>query len=84
MNEERRLSKTEASLGLSLIGGLLVTLAAAYIHQLDAPVPVHPFDPDRRAAEAAADGPSTAVERTAYRPEWLSSQTDSAPQPQLR
>ena len=70
MIEERRLSKIEASLGLSLIAGLLVALGGAYVYQLDEPPPVTPPDPNWVSATPIAPA-STAVEQTASRPEWL-------------
>ena len=42
MIEERRLSKTEARLGLSLIAGLLVALGCVVVDRLrDAPTATH-------------------------------------------
>ena len=76
MSEERRLSKTEASLGLSLIAGLLVALGFAYVYQLDTPPPVDAARSELGLGTAAMPPAKTAVERTAYRPEWLSSQSD--------
>jgi hypothetical protein len=75
MSEERRLSKMEASLGLTLIAGLLAALGFAYVHQLDTPPPATLPDPNWVSAQATPPA-KTAVERTAYRPEWLPSQTD--------
>jgi hypothetical protein len=73
--EERRLGKLEATLGLSIIVALLVALGFAYIYQLDSPVKVTPPDPNWASAQMRQPGESP-VERTAYRPEWLSSQQD--------
>lgn len=78
MIEERRLSKTEAGLGLSLIAGLLVALGVAYVYQLDSPPPVTPPDPNWVSAQPAPV--TTAVEQTAYRPEWLPARSDNPPQ----
>lgn len=77
MIEERRLSKTEATLGLSLIAVLLVGLVCAYIVQLDEPVAAVPLDPQWESAQSTARS-STAIEQTAYRPTWLSPQSDEA------
>lgn len=78
MIEERRLSKTEASLGLSLIAALLVALGGAYVYQLDEPTPVTPPDPNWVSAHPAPPA-KTAVEQTAYRPEWLPPRGDEQP-----
>jgi hypothetical protein len=83
MIEERRLSKTEASLGLTLIAALLLGLGWAYVYQLDEPAPLTPADPHWAAAKPAAVT-STAIEQTAYRPEWLSPQGDEPPATFLR
>lgn len=77
MNEERRLSKTEASLGLAFIAVLLAGLGWAYFHQLDAPPTVTKPDPNWAAAKAEIRKDS-AIERTAYRPLWLESQNEEA------
>jgi hypothetical protein len=71
--EERRLGKLEATLGLSLLAALLIALGGAYIYQLDAPVPIVPPDPNWRSAQTVP-APTSPVQQTAYRPEWLSSQ----------
>jgi hypothetical protein len=76
MIEERRLTKTEASLGLTLIGGLLIALGCAYVYQLDSPPPVTPPDPNWVSAQPASA--KTAIEQTAYRPEWLSAESEAA------
>jgi hypothetical protein len=78
MNEERRLSKTEASLGLSLIASLLIALGGAYVYQFDKPTPITSTDPNWVSAQPAAPS-SNAVEQTAYRPEWLPQQGDDSP-----
>ena len=75
MNEERQLSKTEASLGLAFLAVLLCGLGWAYVNQLDAPPTVTKPDPNWAAAKAEIRQ-DRAVERTAYRPEWLSSQSE--------
>ena len=75
MSEERQLSKTEASLGLSLIAALLVGLGGAYVYQLDSPPAVTTPDPNWVSQQPAAPS-TTAIEQTAYRPLWLPSQTD--------
>lgn len=75
MSEERQLSKTEAGLGLSLIAALLVGLGWAYVFQLDTPPAVTPPDPHWISQQHAANS-TTAIEQTAYRPEWLSAQSD--------
>lgn len=77
--EERALGKLEASLGLSLIAALLVGLVWAYVFQLDAPVPVTQPDPNWRSAQVEPV-PDAAVKQTAYRPEWLSSESDEPQQ----
>lgn len=76
MDEERRLSTTEAILGLTLIAGLLLALVGAYIYRFDAETPIVPSDPNWAAAEPA---PSTRaaqqpVEQVSYRPIWLAPQ----------
>jgi hypothetical protein len=76
MIEERRLTKTEASLGLTLIGGLLIALGCAYVYQLDSPPPVTPPDPNWVSAQPAPA--ATAIEQTAYRPEWLNAESETA------
>jgi hypothetical protein len=73
--EERRLGKLEATVGLSLLVALLAALGWAYIYQLDTPVKVTPPDPNWASAQVTHPGDSP-VERTAYRPEWLTSQHD--------
>ena len=73
--EERRLGKLEATLGLSLLVALLVALGFAYVYQLDTPVKVTPPDPNWASAQAKQSVESPAA-RTAYRPEWLTSQQD--------
>ena len=83
MTEERQLSKTEAGLGLTLIAALLAGLGWAYVFQLDTPPPVTPPDPNWVSTQPAAPA-STAIEQTAYRPEWLSPQTEQPPQPIVR
>jgi hypothetical protein len=65
----------EATVGLSLLVALLAALGWAYIYQLDTPVKVTPPDPNWASAHRSQPD-ETAVERTAYRPEWLSSQHD--------
>lgn len=77
MNEERQLSKTEAGLGLTFLAILLAGLGWAYVHQLDAPPTVTKPDPNWAAAKAEIRQ-DRAVERTAYRPEQLSSQSEDA------
>lgn len=83
MNEERNLSKTEAGLGLTFLAVLLAGLGWAYVHQLDAPPPVTPNDPNWAAAKAEIRR-DREIEQTAYRPEWLSSQNDDTPAPITR
>jgi hypothetical protein len=73
--EERPLGKLEATLGLSLLAALVVALGWAYVYQLDAPVPATPTDPNWVSAQTIPRN-DTAIEQTAYRPEWLSSQDD--------
>lgn len=80
--EQRALGKLEASLGLSLIAALLVVLGGVYVHQLDEPAPVAPPRPSQPSAHAVAPA-GTAVEPTAYRPEWLPPQGEP-PQPSIR
>ncbi len=85
MIEDQRLSKTEASLGISLIAALLVALGGAYVYQLDEPTPVTPPDPNWVSAQPALPSKSaSAVEQTAYRPEWLPPQGDEQPQTFVR
>jgi hypothetical protein len=79
MIEERHLSKTEAALGLTLIGALLIGLVCAYIHQLDEPAAAVPLDRQWESAQSTARS-STAIEQTAYRPAWLSPQSEEPDQ----
>ncbi|MGD9633468.1 MAG: hypothetical protein AB7G28_15460 [Pirellulales bacterium] len=76
--EERRLGKMEATFGLSLLAALLAGLGWAYVHQLDASVPATRPDPNWVSAQpkSPSDG---AVQQTAYRPEWLSTEGDASP-----
>jgi len=76
--DKHALGKLEASLGLSLLAALLVGLVWAYIHQLDAPVPITQPDPNWRSAQVEPV-PDTSVRQISYRPEWLSSESDSPP-----
>ena len=66
MDEERQLSKTEASLGLSFLAALMVGLVWAYVHQLDAPPRVTPKDPNWVSSDSATPG-TAARDRAAYR-----------------
>lgn len=75
--EERSLGKLEATLGLSLLAALLVGLIWAYVFQLDTPVPVTPPDPNWMSAQIEP-APDTALKQMAYRPEWLSSESDQS------
>ncbi len=83
MSEERQLSKTEASLGLTLIAALLVGLGGAYVFQLDTPPAVATPEPNW-VSQQPAQPSNSAVEQTAYRPEGLSTHTDHPPQPIVR
>jgi hypothetical protein len=76
--EERALGKLEATLGLSFLGALVAGLAWAYVYQLDAPVTITQPDPNWRSAQVQPVT-DTAVKQTAYRPEWLTSESDQRP-----
>lgn len=79
MDEERRLSTTEAILGLTLIAGLLLALVGAYIYRFDSETPIVSSDPDWATSEPAE--PTRAaqqpVEQVSYRPVWLAPQGDA-------
>ena len=82
MKEERRLGKLEATLGLTLIAGLLVVLVGVYVYRLDEPPPVTPPDPNWVSSQPAAPANTTqqqTVEQTSYRPVWLTPQGDEPP-----
>jgi len=83
MTEERQLSKTEAGLGLTFLAVLLAVLGWAYVHQLDAPPTVTKPDPNWAAAKEDIRR-DNAVERTAYRPQWLSPENDEQATPIVR
>lgn len=80
MDDERRLSTTEAILGLTLIAGLLLALVGAYIYRFDEESPIVPNDPDwATAAEPAspARAAQQPVEQVSYRPVWLAPQNEA-------
>ena len=78
MIEERRLSKTEARLGLSLIAGLLVALGCVVVDRLrDAPTATHAGT--EALAAQPAEPTAAAVQQTSYRPEWLPPQDPRQP-----
>jgi len=83
MTEERHLSKVEASLGLTLLAGLLAVLVGVYVYRFDQPTSAAPRDPHRVSAQPAAAA-SSPVEQTAYRPEWLAPHDQGPPQPFVR
>lgn len=76
MDEERRLSTTEAILGLTLIAGLLLALVGAYIYRFDEETPIVPHDPNWATAGPAlpARAAQQPVEQVSYRPVWLQPQ----------
>jgi len=73
MDDERRLSTTEAILGLTLIAGLLLALVGAYIYRFDEEDPVAPSNPSWATSEPAPPARSAQqpVEQVSYRPVWL-------------
>jgi hypothetical protein len=73
MTEERRLSKVEACLGLSLLAGLLVVLVGVYVYRCDQRPPITPPDPHWSSGQPAA-AVSSAISHVSDRPEWLSPQ----------
>jgi hypothetical protein len=81
MDDERRLSTTEAILGLTLIAGLLLALVGAYIYRFDEETPVVSSDPNWATTEPAPPPRSAQqpVEQVSYRPVWLAPQNE-APQ----
>jgi hypothetical protein len=76
--EERAIGKLEATLGLSFLAALVGGFAWAYVSQLDAPVPVTQPDPKWRSVQVQPVT-DTAVKQTAYRPEWLTSESEQRP-----
>ena len=79
MDDERRLSTTEAIFGLTLIAGLLLALVGAYIYRFDEETPVVPNDPNWAAAGPVPPAHSAhrPVEQVSYRPVWLAPQNDA-------